>query len=237
MNPQLLWSIFQVLFGLAVGSFLVLRISKRTEWYLPAITVAKLSNELRTELQAVLALNETYRDLTSDVATAHKQLVEFLEQVEYSRDALLTVLESQLRGQFQHIHEDVVRQISRDLSARLATHMVELFNANVSFGSEYVLLHDISDFHCDVKLDARYQDPAVLVSAINRALEYTHLKLPDVRDDRTRADWLLRYNQNRSQFEMFLGKVGEELFNLQWQGAVALRRETPLALKNRTKTG
>lgn len=210
--------------GIVIGAWLILRINQRITWYVPAYSNARLSKELTTNLAVVQAYSAQLESLLANVDEKVQEFVKVVDDVSFSRELVSDVLQRSATGQFQNIQSEVIARISRDVSQVLASRLLTSQSSTLNFGSEYVLLHELEDFSFEINLTPKFFTPRELKSAILRALEYQPRKQPKVVDDRSRAEWFLEAARDYKDFELFLGKLGEELFNLRWEGTVALRR-------------
>jgi hypothetical protein len=212
--------VFSLIVGSVFGTIVLLILNSRLHWYVPAVTHAKLSRELGTQVAIVEAI-ATRMQTTIDSLERVEKLV---EDIEFSRELITTVLEAQASKQLQAIHPDVINYIIREVSPYVAHQLTDALRTPVvSLGSQYVVLKQIDECRIDVQLSPKHYSVKELRDAIARVLEYQPRKLPKVVDDRTRIEWLLESTKSDREMELFLGSLGEALFNLRWEGTVALK--------------
>lgn len=225
MNP-LLWLFIGIvcLIMVVLVRRIVHEISRHVAYYLPPTSIGQLSAELSSELAVVRAYRERLESQQDELATAIKSVNTTLSLAEMLRESMLTNTKGNLSDWVamygQEVFDSVIRNTSLNLQSSLHS---GLFGRTTSVLDGYVLLHSLDDMVIDVHLDAQYVDPEGLRTAIVRLLEWEPTKVRNIHSER---DLALRFQdqvRGRRDLELFLGKLGEHLINLTWDGKVALR--------------
>jgi hypothetical protein len=212
-----------VLFGLVCGYLMLVKISRRVEWYVPSLSTAELCKELRVTLSTFQALSDTI--LTN--AQASKEAFERITAIENRFTEMSLFVEEQLEKQLRRRFSEIMPSINEDLLRRVASQIATEFKGVVdrrtmNIGSEYVLLQSIDNFEMDVQLDSHYSEIETIQRALVAALRFEVKRTDDVKH---LAQWLEAKQWNEREFRQFAGHIGSELFKLKWHGTLALRRK------------
>jgi hypothetical protein len=211
-----------VILGCVCGYFMLAKIAKRVEWYVPSLSTAEMCKELRVTLSTFQALSES----ALTYAQASKEAFDRITAIEQRFTDNSIFIEEQLEKQLRRRFSEIMPGINEDLLRRVATQIATEFKEVVdrrtmTIGSEYVLLQDIDDFTMDVNLEGQYSDIDTLQRAIVAALRF---EVKNTDDKLRLADWLERKQWNDREFRLFAGRLGAELFKLKWHGTLALRK-------------
>lgn len=202
--------------GAVVSFLLLLTLNKQLEWYLPSMTNARLSRELTQSLAVVQGLSESYKTRLATIDESVIQVNKYLEDIEYSREAIATVLQAQALKQFETVPHDVYERILRDSTAQLTRIMCnELDQRLRKIGSEYVLLHSLDDYTIQVNLQAAHTDWQTLQKALSKAEKFR---------PKTGTDGNVSWIEAQKQFNVYLGRLGEAILELKWNGDVKFRK-------------
>lgn len=202
--------------GAVVSYLLLLTLNKQLEWYLPSMSNARLSRELTQSLAVVQGLSESYKTRLMSLDETVRQVNLYLEDVEYSRETITTVLKAQALRQFESIPHDVYESILRDVASELTRRSYsDLADRLQRLGSEYVLLHSLDDYSIRVNLQAEHTDWQTLQKALAKAEKFR---------PKTGQDGNVSWIEAQRQFNVYIGKLGEAIFDLKWNGDVTFRK-------------
>lgn len=198
-------------------------IHKHVAYYLPPVSVAKLSREVHQHTAMVTSLRQELEEQLANF----KLLMQDLNQVHAvamaSHNAMLKAITAKAEAIVayyeQGMFDDIIRGVRSDLSTKLSQGLID---RTTRLAGEYVLLQTLDGLDLEVSLDARYTRPEALRDAMIKTLKYQFPRRPQPKSDDEFARWLLELSNDRRKFENFLGEVGEELLSLEWNGKVAL---------------
>jgi len=220
MITVLLYGLF-ILVGIALGAFIITRINGVTSWYLPSVTNAKLSRELQSNIVIAQAYQQKMSESISEYTEAVKRLNSLCENLEVAHELVAEALTKSANRTFREATVELREQLSTHVLPEVVGIVSQALEPQVlRLGSEFVLLHDLSDCEAQVTLTPRYVEPLQLVEALKRAVEFAPLKYKRGEGPVNVLDSLAR---NEADFQLWMGKFGEVLWNLQWEGTMALK--------------
>lgn len=205
-----------VILGAFVSYLVLLTLNRQLSWYLPAHSTSKLSRELTQSLAIVQGLSEAYRTKLSAMDATVVEVNKYLEDIEYSKAAIMAIIEAQALRQFEVLPHDTYQQILRDLCARITPRIENQLQERLqTVGSEYVLLHSLDEHSLEVNLSAEHSDWQTLQKALAKIEKFRPRT-----DDKGNVSWI----DSQRQFNVYIGKLGEALFSLKWNGNVTFRK-------------
>jgi len=198
-------------------------IHKHVAYYLPPVSVGKLSREVHQHTAMAASLRQ---DLETSLI-AFKIMLNDLNQVHQvtmaSHDAMLKVVTTKAVDIVAHYEQGLFDDIIRDVRFKLATDLEQgLIDRTTRLAGEYVLLQSLDELDLEVSLSARSFRPEDVREAILRLLRYEFPKRSVPKTNADYAKWFREVSDNGSRFKDFMGELGEELFTMQWEGKVAL---------------
>jgi len=213
---SLVHDVFLIVCGALLTFLFAMLLNRRIAWFVPAITTAELSRDLSRNLGLVSALAKAYSDRISSFSEQVLKGVKTLEHLEYAEEAISELLKAQALSQFRQLPEDIYERILRDVGSKL-TRVIssQLSDRLQTIGSEYVLLHNLDEFEMTVHLSAGHSDWQTLQKALKRVERF--------RPETEKTGNVSAFDTER-QFNAYLGRLGDALFDLKWQGPLSLRR-------------
>lgn len=224
----MIWTVVIVIFLLLVAVVGVYRaIHKHVAYYLPPVSVAKLSREVNDHAALATSLRQELETELSDFKVLMSDLNQVHQVAMVAHSAMLSAVTGKAEAIVDYYENDLFDDIIRNVRSELSTNIAQgLLDRTTRVAGEYVLLQTIDDLELEVSLDARFTNPEDLKEAITRLLRYEFLKRTPPKSDAQYAAWLLEVANDRRKFDNFMGSVGEELLSMQWNGKVALSLAT-----------
>lgn len=202
----------------------VLRVmSEHVTHYLPPVSIAKLSKQLQTELLLAQKHNEQLILQYEDLKLASDKLRELFCQADALEEVMLQNVKFNLDTWMAQYGEQLFDRVIRVTSTRLL-HQLEhgLLDRTTSLCDRYVVLQSLDDLTLDVRLEARYHDPEDLRAAILKLLEWEPAKARPIHKQEDLGRRFLERTKSRQDLDQFLGKLGEQLLSVSWDGKALL---------------
>jgi len=202
----------------------VSELSTSASYYLPPVSIAKLSNELRTYVVSATAMVETLTESARRISDCEHQILNQMSLVEQLNVSLSETLRRESVRWISAYGPEMFEHIIRDASTRLSNHLeMELVDSSTKLAGEYVLLHAVKDLDLKVTLEARYVDPELIRQTLIQLLTWQPVKERVVRNERDLRDMFIEQTKSRHELDLLLGKLGEHLQKLKWEGCLALK--------------
>jgi hypothetical protein len=202
-------------------------IHKHVAYYLPPVSVGKLSREVHNQAALATSLRLELEKELSDFKVLMSDLDQVHQVAMVAHNAMLKAISSKAEAIVDYyengLFDDIIRDVRTELSSNIAQGLID---RTTRVAGEYVLLQSLDDLELEVSLDARFTSPEDLKEAITRLLKYEFPKRTPPKSDAQYATWLLEVSNDRRKFDNFMGSVGEELLSMQWNGKVALSLAT-----------
>jgi len=219
------------LVGIVLVARIIGSISNHVAYYLPPIAVAELAQQLNQELAVVRTYSLAMQQQVASLATAIEQTSHVTNSLDLLREGIAiqvnTSVDQWLRSHGREVFDDIIRnaslRVANNVEMGLVAHTTDVLG-------EYVLLQTVENLSIDVNLQARYTQPEDLREALIRVIKWHPLRRKPPKTDEELAQWFMDLTDDRRKFDSFLGRLGEELLNLQWAGKVMLqcKREIPV---------
>jgi hypothetical protein len=215
-----------------VALFVLVRVMRLVQshvaYYLPSVTLAQLSKQLSNQLALSDAIAKRMGTEATELATATSTLVESIQRLDIVHDAMVAAIQGSLDSWLSRhtpaMLEDAIRSVALRVSNNL---QMGLIDRTTKLGGEYVLLQTLDDLEVSVQLKASSYEPKAIREALVRVLKWHAPRERKLKSDEDLASWLIEATRTRREFDELLGRMGDELFALQWNGAVALRAGKP----------
>lgn len=221
-----------VFIGLVIVWRVIRGISNHILYYLPPTAVGNLSKELNSQLAIASQLNTRWIEKLTQVEELINQTAQVSVLVEMMHSQFATVLSTQMRAWVGELEPTLLEDLIRQVSQELTTHIERtLLDRTTTLAGEYVLLQQVDELVMNVNLQARYHSPEGIRKALITILEWQPAKAKTVRSDRDLADWFIQKTQTQRELDLLLGRLGEELLRLQWEGAIALKKDADKSVK------
>lgn len=223
--PLLLWVVILIVLLLIVVLVrkVIAEMSRHISYYLPPTSIGQLSKELQSQLIIAQAHVERLQQHNVEYATAVESIQLTLSLCEMLRETMLVNVKGNLNDWLAVYGTEVMDSVIRDASSTLVQSIENgLLDRTTSLLGGYVLLQSLDDLSIDVKLDARYVDPEGIRQAVLKLLEWEPAKVRAIHGDRDIALRFMEQTKSRRELDLFLGRLGEHLLKLSWDGKAAL---------------
>lgn len=219
-----------ILVGLVIVARVIGEIKHHIAYYLPPIAVAELAKELNAEVALVRTYSEMLKQQIASLTTVTQQTGQFSNTLDLLREEyasnVASIANEWLRRHGREIFDDIIRNASLRVANNVEMGLVE---ASTGTLGRYVVLQSLENLSLDVNLQAEYLEPNRLREALVRVIKWHPLRSKPPKTDDELAQWFLDQTANRRELDQILGRLGEDLLQLQWKGKLALsvKREVP----------
>jgi len=216
--------------GLVIVARVIGEVKHHIAYYLPPIAVAELAKELNAEVALVRTHSEALKQQVANLITVMEQTGQFSNTLDLLREEYASnvaiIANEWLRRHGREVFNDIIRNASLRVANNVEMGLVE---ASTGAMGRYVILQSLENLSLEVDLQAEYLDPERMREAIVRLIKWHPLRSKPPKSDEELARWFIEQTANRRELDLFLGRLGEDLLQLQWKGKLALsvKREVP----------